>query len=138
MGRPRPRGAWSSPDSAPTETDHQLVVSATADLAVARIGGFVDAHSALAGAARRHAHWVEDPLGPIVGLLKGRIDAVLGPARGVWDHAPQVLLTTEAGGRYTNCTGGSRLDAGGGLYTNGRLEGPIEATPGLRPVDWPG
>lgn len=130
-------GAWSSPDSTPTDTDHRLVVSRTTDLAAARIGGFVDAQAALADAVRRHAHWVEDPLGPIVGLLSGRVDAVLGPAGAIWDHAPQVLLTIEAGGRYTDCAGGSRLDAGGGLYTNGRLNRQIEATPELRPTDWP-
>jgi len=133
----RDRGAWSSSDAAPTDTRRRLVVSSTADLAGARIGGFVNARSALADTVRRNSHWVEDPLGPIVALIEGRIDAVLGPAGAVWDHAPQVLLTTEAGGRYTDRTGGSRLDVGGGLYTNGRLDAPIGALPSLRPVDWP-
>lgn len=133
----RDRGAWSSPDAAPTDTRRRLAVSTTADLARARIGGFVDVRSTLAAAVRGSAHWVEDPLGPIVALIEGRVDAVLGPAGAVWDHAPQVLLITEAGGRYTDRTGGTRLDMGGGLYTNGRLDGPIGALPSLRPADWP-
>lgn len=100
-------------------------------------GAFVDARSVLADTVRQHAHWVEDPLGPVVGLLEGRVDAVLGPGGAIWDHAPQVLLTIEAGGRYTDRIGGHQLDAGGGLYTNGRLDELIHATRGLRQPDWP-
>lgn len=131
----RGRGAWSSPDSTPSDTGCRLAVSSTTELAESRVGGFVDAGSALADAARRHASWVENPLGPIIGLLEAHIDVVLGPAGGIWDHAPQVLLTVEAGGRYTDHTGGSSPGAGGGLYTNGRLDQSVGAIPGLRPAD---
>jgi histidinol-phosphatase len=132
----RGQGAWSSPSSAPSSTDHPLTASSTTDLATARLGGFIPPDSPLAHAASRHAQWAEDPLGPIVGLVERRLDAVLGPDGAVWDHAPQVLLTIEAGGRYTDREGGRRLDAGGGLYTNGRLDHLIAATPGLRLRDW--
>lgn len=132
----RGQGARSSSSSAPTRTDRPLAVSSTADLSTARISGFAASNSALANVVRRHAEWVDDPLGPIVGLIEGRIDAVLGPAGAVWDHAPQVLLTVEAGGRYTDRAGGQRLDAGGGLYTNGYLDQAIAMTPALRPMDW--
>lgn len=130
-------GAWSSPSSAPTSTTRRLAVTSTADLASARIGGFVPDDSPLVRAVRRHARWAEDPLGPVVGLVEGRLDAVLGPGGAVWDHAPQVLLTLEAGGRYSDRAGGHRLDAGGGLYSNGRLHPALTATPDLRPGDWP-
>jgi histidinol-phosphatase len=129
-------GAWSSPTSAPTSTERRLAVTSTAELTTARIGGFVPSDSPLVRAAREHARWTEDPLGPIVGLIEGRLDAVLSPAGAVWDHAPQVLLTLEAGGRYTDRAGGHQHDAGGGLYTNGLLDHAITATPGLRPKDW--
>lgn len=133
----RGHGAWSSHEAAPLDTSHDLTVSTVADLADARVGGFVETRSVLADAARRHASWAEDPLGPVVGLIEGRLDVVLGPGGAVWDHAPQVLFTIEAGGRYTDPGGGHQLDAGGGLYTNGLLDEPIRATPGLRQTDWP-
>jgi histidinol-phosphatase len=130
-------GAWSSPWSAPTSRGNRLAVTSTADLPSARIGGFVPDDSSLAHSAREHARWTVDPLGPIVGLIEGRLDVVLSPAGAVWDHAPQVLLTVEAGGHYTARAGGQRLDVGGGLYTNGLLAHTITTTPGLRPSDWP-
>jgi histidinol-phosphatase len=133
----RGAGAWCSPTSAPASTDRRLAVTSVANLTSARIGGFVESASPLAQVARNHAEWIEDPLGPIVGLLEGRVDAVLGPAGAVWDHAPQVLLTVEAGGQYMDRRGGRRLDASGGLYTNRALSSAITATPGLRHSDWP-
>lgn len=133
----RGRGAWSSSASSPTSAGRRLSVSGTTDLAAARIGGFVPTNSPLANFANQHAHWAEDPLGPVIGLVEGRLDAVLGPAGAVWDHAPQVLITLEAGGCFTDRTGGRRLDAGGGLYANARLDQAIAATPDLRPADWP-
>ena len=125
----RGHGAWSSPTSACSSTDQPLTVSTTTELGDARIGGFTGTHSGLADAARRHAHWREDWLGPIVGLLEGRLDVVLAPGGASWDHAPQVLLTLEAGGRYTDRAGGQRFDAGGGLYTNSRLDHALAQLP---------
>ena len=132
----RGAGAWCSPTSVPTSTDRRLSVTSHADLATARIGGFIARESPLAQIVRDHARWTEEPLGPIVGLLEGRVDAVLASAGATWDHAPQVLLTIEAGGQYIDRHGGRRLDAGGGLYTNGVLSSAITATHGLRPSDW--
>jgi fructose-1,6-bisphosphatase/inositol monophosphatase family enzyme len=54
-------------------------------------------------------------------LLEGRLDAIVASAGGIWDHAPAVLLTEEAGGQFCDHGGGSSLDAGGGIYSNGRL-----------------
>ena len=132
----RNHGAWCSPDTAPLDTGRRLIVSATSELANARVGGFVEPDSILAHEARRHAHWAEDPLGPVIGLLEARLDVALGPAGAIWDHAPQVLLTIEAGGSYTDRVGSGSPGVGGGLYTNGRLDQAISVTPGLRQADW--
>lgn len=105
-------------------------MSRTDQLAQARIGGFVSPESAIAAAIRTHAVWVADPLGGIIDLVEGRVDAVLAPGGAAWDHAPQVLLTTEAGGRFTNRLGDTRIDAGGGRYTNGVLDQQIQRTTG--------
>ena len=81
--------------------------------------------SATADAIRERAIWAADPLGDIIGLVEGRVDAVLAPGGAPWDHAPQVLLTTEAGGRFADRHGGRRFDVGGGVYTNGLLEAAV-------------
>jgi len=72
----------------------------------------------------------------MVGLAKGRVDAVLAPAGFTWSHAPQVLLTTESGGRYTDRSGGVRIDAECGLYTNKILDQQIQSLAQLRTCEW--
>jgi histidinol-phosphatase len=57
----------------------------------------------------------------LVELVRGEIDGFLAECCHVWDHAPWILLVEEAGGRFTDRTGGHGGDAGGGLYSNAGL-----------------
>lgn len=54
-------------------------------------------------------------------LAEGTIDVAFDLAAGVWDFAPAKLLVEEAGGRMTDLAGGSRLDTGAMVATNGLL-----------------
>ena len=54
-------------------------------------------------------------------LVRGEVDCFLADRFQVWDHAPWILLVEEAGGRFTNRTGGHSGEHGGGLYSNGGL-----------------
>ena len=54
---------------------------------------------------------------PLVELVRGEIDAFLVEGYHLWDHAPWILLVEEAGGCFTDPTGGSAGDRGGGLYS---------------------
>jgi histidinol-phosphatase len=67
---------------------------------------------------------------PLVELVRGEIDAFLAERYYIWDHAPWILLIEEAGGRFTNPTGGRAGDQGGGLYSNAALHGPLLAALG--------
>ena len=58
---------------------------------------------------------------PLVELVRGEIDAFLAECCHIWDHAPWILLVEEAGGRFTDRTGGRAGDQGGGLYSNAAL-----------------
>lgn len=122
--------AWTRADPADRPAT-RLTVSTTTRLADARIGGFARVGSRLQAAVVAHAHWVADPLGDVIALVEGRVDAVLAPAGELWDHAPQVLIVTEAGGRDTDRRGGNRPDARGGLYTIGRVDDELCAVPEL-------
>jgi len=77
-----------------------------------------EALTALQGAAV----WVEPDFTILRQLLDGEIDAIVACAGGPWDHAPAVILTEEAGGRFRDHQGGRRLDLGGGVYTNGHID----------------
>jgi len=48
----------------------------------------------------------------------------------LWDHASEVLILEEAGGRFRDPTGGRRLDLRGGTYTNGKLDAQVGAVLG--------
>jgi len=54
---------------------------------------------------------------PLVELVRGEIDAFPVERCHIWDHAPWILVQ-EAGGCFTDRTGGHAGDQGGGLYSN--------------------
>ncbi|WP_242483113.1 inositol monophosphatase family protein [Streptomyces sp. HSG2] len=110
-------GAYASTDADPMSTTRRLAVTAVVDLASSRIGGFVSpAESEAAAAVARQAHWVVEESSPVVALLEGRLDAVLDEGGNAWDMAPGALLVAEAGGLFTDPSGGTRLDMHWGLY----------------------
>jgi histidinol-phosphatase len=113
----RGMGAWSS------EGKH-LQVSSKEVLPGARIGGYVPATSTWKTQVVSRATWVDHP-SPMLELIEGRIDAVLSESGCEWDHAPGVILLQEAGGRFTDLDGGSRIDLRGGLYSNVHLHEPL-------------
>jgi histidinol-phosphatase len=65
---------------------------------------------------------------PLVELVRGEIDAFLAERHHAWDHAPWILLVEEAGGRFTDRTGGHASDRGGGLYSNAILHSQLLAS----------
>lgn len=103
-----------------------LRVSTTEQLRGARLAGFLPPY-ARAVDAIEHAggRWVNEALSPVGALIEGRIDAVFGPSGQTWDHAPEVLLVEEAGGTYRDPRGGRRIDLGGAMTTNGRIEAEL-------------
>lgn len=62
---------------------------------------------------------------PLVELVRGEIDGFLAERFHLWDHAPWILLVEEAGGRFTDRSGGRRGDQGGGLYSNAELHAQL-------------
>lgn len=55
----------------------------------------------------------------------GRIEAMLDPVVNPWDVAPMAVIIPEAGGTFTDCTGGADFRSGSGLATNGALHDRI-------------
>lgn len=102
----------------------RLAVSSTALVADARLEALDDASAA------RLAPGVARPPGsplPLVELVRGEIDAFLVEGYHIWDHAPWILLVEEAGGRFTDPTGGHAGGQGGGLYSNAALHSQLLA-----------
>ncbi|MGQ5263880.1 inositol monophosphatase family protein [Micromonospora sp. ZYX-F-536] len=117
------RGGGSFESSWPREEAEpkRLEVSATSMLAEARFDALDNAsRSSLPPSARPPA----SPL-PLVELVRGEIDAFLVERYHIWDHAPWILLVEEAGGRFTDRTGGRAGDQGGGLYSNANLHSQL-------------
>lgn len=114
-------GAFTSDASGANTT--QLHVSATRALAESRIS--VWSHHS----ARQLRKWGKGfvlvrpgTLDNILQVAAGELDAVIESNGKIWDHAPAVLLVTEAGGRFRDPEGGSRLDLGTSRYTNGLID----------------
>ncbi|TWJ21875.1 inositol monophosphatase family protein [Micromonospora endolithica] len=118
------RGGGSFESSWPREDARvmRLEVSTTSTVAEARLQA-LDVSSR----ARRPPdgwHAPASPL-PLVELVRGEVDAFLVERYHIWDHAPWILLVQEAGGRFTDRTGGMGGDQGGGLYSNANLHGQL-------------
>jgi len=54
-------------------------------------------------------------------VATGRAEIMLDPIMAVWDAAPLPVILAEAGGRFTDLSGATRIDGGNGLATNGAL-----------------
>lgn len=65
---------------------------------------------------------------PLVELVRGELDAFFAERFHKWDHAPWILIVEEAGGRFTDPTGGNAGDQGGGLYSNATLHRQLLAS----------
>jgi histidinol-phosphatase len=102
----------------------RLAVSTTSTFADARLEALDDASR-----ARLPPSGPPVPATPLalVELVRGEIDAFLAECCHIWDHAPWILLVEEAGGRFTDRTGGHAGDQGGGLYSNANLHGQLLA-----------
>lgn len=121
------RGGGSFESSWPHEESNtrRLKVSTTSTLADAVLDALDNESRARLppSAARPPA----SPL-PLVELVRGEIDAFLAERYHKWDHAPWILLVEEAGGLFTDRTGGRASDQGGGLYSNAILHSQLLAS----------
>jgi histidinol-phosphatase len=61
----------------------------------------------------------ESPWSQQCRVAEGEIAACVWFAGGLWDHAAPSLIVEEAGGRFTDHAGGTRLDTRTGIYSNG-------------------
>lgn len=58
-------------------------------------------------------------------VAEGELAACVWFAGDVWDHAAPSLIVEEAGGRFSDHSGGKRLDTRTGIYSNGRCHGAL-------------
>jgi histidinol-phosphatase len=121
------RGGGSFESSWPREEGktRRLEVSTTSTPADAAIAALDD--ESRARLPQSAARVPSSPL-PLVELVRGEIDAFLAEGYHTWDHAPWILLVEEAGGCFTDPTGGHGSDQGGGLYSNAVLHSQLLAS----------
>ena len=60
-------------------------------------------------------------------VAEGLLDAYVLLGGGPWDHAAVVPIVEGAGGRFSDLSGGSRVDTYAGVYTNGRVHDEVLA-----------
>ncbi len=112
-------GAYAATEG---QASSNLRTSSVADLSNARITLWPPDPSPLLDALHKSGVFVEPGGNAIAKLLTGDLDAIIARGGGPWDHAPGVILTQEAGGRFRDPQGGQRLDLGGGTYSNGYID----------------
>lgn len=69
-------------------------------------------------------------------VAEGELAACVWFAGDIWDHAAPSLIVEEAGGRFSDHSGGPRLDTRTGLYSNGHCHAALlEALNGVRTAE---
>jgi histidinol-phosphatase len=58
-------------------------------------------------------------------VAEGAVEIALEPAVAIWDMAPVQIIVEEAGGRFTDMRGESRIDGGSALSTNGLVHDAV-------------
>jgi histidinol-phosphatase len=58
-------------------------------------------------------------------VAEGAVEIALEPAVAIWDMAPVQIIVEEAGGRFTDMRGESRIDGGSALSTNGLIHDAV-------------
>lgn len=58
-------------------------------------------------------------------VAEGLLDAYVLLGGGPWDHAAIVPIVVGAGGRFSDLDGGTRVDTGAGVYTNGKVHDEV-------------
>jgi histidinol-phosphatase len=105
--------------------ERRVQVSSTAALEMARFTAWPPLETPRVLALRQVSEWVEPSLEFLVDLLEGRIDVLVSQGGEVWDHAAEVVIVEEAGGKFRDPEGGRRLDLRGGLYTNRAIDAEL-------------
>ena len=120
---------WATRGGGAFRTDatgrRRLEVSARTDLAGAQIRLWNDDVED-AARIRGATTWTDADMNDILDVAEGRCDAVLGVPGEIWDHAPNVLIVEEAGGRFHDERGGRRIDLGRGRFTNGAVDAALD------------
>jgi len=60
-------------------------------------------------------------------IAEGEIDVCVWGAGDIWDHAAPSIIVAEAGGRFSDFQGGSRLDTRTAVYSNGSIHDRVLA-----------
>ncbi|MFL6246605.1 MAG: inositol monophosphatase family protein, partial [Thermoanaerobaculia bacterium] len=58
-------------------------------------------------------------------VAEGAVEIAMEPAVAIWDMAPVQIIVEEAGGRFTDMRGESRIDGGSALSTNGLVHDAV-------------
>jgi histidinol-phosphatase len=121
-------GAFVDDEETPMARAQTLAVSDRSSLDGARVGLYAMGPSEVEEILPRRGIEVVARGSHILDLVEGRLDAIVSHQCGfVWDHAPAVVLTVEAGGLYVDPEGGCDAGRHGGVYANRHLAAPLRA-----------
>lgn len=118
------QAAWPPDGTAP----RPLSVSSTRSWDPARIHAWP-----LDGRARAIASRSTPPTSIVpIGVGTGALDAFVVECCHAWDHAPWILITEEANGRFTDWTGERSPHHRGGIFSNALLHAELVEALGIR------
>jgi histidinol-phosphatase len=100
-------------------------VSTRSELREARVSLWAPAGDARVVRLKKSASWQAPNLDAVLRVAEGELDAVVDPTAKPWDHAPGVIIVEEAGGRFSDRFGGSRIDLGEGRFSNGHVHAEL-------------
>ena len=117
------QGAFESPWPAADGPATRLAVTTTPTLADAHIEAWP-----LDGELEALRDVAAQPTAVVpVAVARGTLDAFVVDCCHAWDHAPWILITVEAGGRFSDWAGGESPHHQGGVFSNRALHDELLA-----------
>ena len=128
----RGAGAWHFSGSETAVRTHVSKTSNLADsvLVTSEVETFAERDAADAYQRLAESAYISRTWGDVFGYLlvaTGRVEVMIDPILNVWDAAAVQPIIEEAGGRFTDWSGQSRIDAGEAIGSNGLVHEAVLA-----------
>jgi len=120
------RGGGAHRSDGSPGSERRLTVSRVDELRAGRVTLWTHTLDTTIQRLEQTCSWVEPTLDSLLSLAEGHLEGLVDRSGKPWDLAPGVVIVEEAGGRFSDCAGGRRLDLGDSRFSNGLIHRELE------------
>lgn len=116
-------GAYVSTSNS-REDGRSISVSSNQELAESRITFWPPERMSMVKDLQKNSLWTEPNFESILNVAEGSLEACIDATGKAWDLAPYVRIVEEAGGTFSDLSGGHSIEQGG-CFSNGKIHAQL-------------